>query len=415
MSDDYHGKTNPFFLDAIVKASDNYDIIASQDIVDVRGINLWSKGRKINATLQQRLLERKLAKPIESCLYVEDGFNKAVLKEKIDAFFLSQSALAIALNPWRAIVSEQVNGIHIHPLVQLLLTTAQVARPPMIEHAVAGMVLAGAMVEASQGSIIDIKNAMLAGLLHDIGEIYIQPNYLDKKGQLTLEEYKHLAVHPRIAQILLATSTDYPIDIARAIGEHHERLDGSGYPASHQASKISPLGRILAIVEVVLGISKIKSAPLMRASFALRFIPGEFDPKYIGFIFDLANAAAESIAIVDGSKNMNGLDEVISRQKEILDLEISFYDCESSAILNQIILIAKSRLLRLQVGCNSVGLWGIDFNELSILEKITIDMVNRESMQRLKEIERECLLLAEKVSPEERVMLSFLWKNININ
>ena len=70
-----HGQAqaNPDILNALVKAGETYSIVASQDIVDVRGLKLWAKGLPVSATLQQLLLERKLRVPIESCLMAEDG------------------------------------------------------------------------------------------------------------------------------------------------------------------------------------------------------------------------------------------------------------------------------------------------------------------------------------------------------
>lgn len=65
--------TSPEMLQAIVKAGETYSIVASQDIVDVRGLKLWAKGQPVSAALQQRLLDRKLQRPLEACLAVEDG------------------------------------------------------------------------------------------------------------------------------------------------------------------------------------------------------------------------------------------------------------------------------------------------------------------------------------------------------
>ena len=51
-------QTSPDFLAALVSTSEIYSIVASQDIVDVRGLKLWAKGLPVSAVLQQRLLER---------------------------------------------------------------------------------------------------------------------------------------------------------------------------------------------------------------------------------------------------------------------------------------------------------------------------------------------------------------------
>ena len=106
--------------------------------------------------------------------------------------------------------------------------------------------------------------------LHDIGEVYVDPACLDYTKALDVAGHKNLIVHPRVGQMLLATLTDYPMAVARAIAEHHERLDRSGYPARLDGDEISSLGKVLAIVEAVLGSLSTTHAPLTRASFALR-------------------------------------------------------------------------------------------------------------------------------------------------
>ena len=91
--------------------------------------------------------------------------------------------------------------------------------------------------------------------------------------------YRNLAVHPRTGAMLLTRLAQYPPALARGVAEHHERLDGSGYPGRLLGNAISPLGRQLAVVEVVLGVMAQGDAPWARASFALRMVPGEFDAQ----------------------------------------------------------------------------------------------------------------------------------------
>ena len=60
---------------------------------------------------------------------------------------------------------------------------------------------------------------------------------------------------------------------------------------SKPPSSISPLGHILAVVEVTMGILRANTAPLTRAAFALRVVPGEFPPIYSSVIFNMARNA----------------------------------------------------------------------------------------------------------------------------
>jgi hypothetical protein len=411
-------ETNPVALEAIVKAAETYSIVASEDIIDVRGVKLWAKGQPVSAALQQRMLERKLRKPLESCLTAEDGVTLFSLSENLEQFLGDGSPIAKGLQPWAATLSSQLKQIPLHAVAQLMLTTGLATRPHMIQHAVHAMALVGGMAAHSTGSNIDIRVAMLAGLLHDIGEIYIQPEYLDRPGQLDLQGHKHLVVHPRVAQVLLSATTDYPQILSRAIGEHHERLDGSGYPARAKANNLSPLGRMLAVAEVTLGIARAKSAPMTRTSFALRVVPGEFDLQFAGFICNIARNTPEAVPEDVLSKPQapdSHIADITARNQQLNEVRSQLIAQQCSQLSLDMTDVAAARLQRLQVAWNALGYWGAQSTELAPKERMELDMADRELHQRLRELERECLLMAENLTPEEKTLVSPLWRNLNLD
>ncbi|MBV8047155.1 MAG: HD domain-containing protein [Paludibacterium sp.] len=90
----------------------------------------------------------------------------------------------------------------------------------------------------------------LAGSLHDIGKLAIPPGILLAPRRLTEQEYKlvqgHVQASVRILRPLGIMWPDLPI----IVGQHHERMDGSGYPAGLKGDAIHPSARILAVVDV---------------------------------------------------------------------------------------------------------------------------------------------------------------------
>lgn len=88
-----------------------------------------------------------------------------------------------------------------------------------------------------------------AALLHDIGKIGVSSAILDKRGKLTEEEYRIVREHPSIGARILE-----PIDAYREaipfVYQHHERLDGSGYPLGLQGADILLGARVLAVADV---------------------------------------------------------------------------------------------------------------------------------------------------------------------
>lgn len=405
-------QADPDFLAAIIRTSESYSIVASQDIVDVRGLKLWAKGLPVSVALQQRLLERKLLHPLEACLMAEDGVTHFYLLKQFNAFLESQHGMAQALRPWALLLEKNLKQIPLHSVAQLLLTTALATRPGAIDHAVQAMALAGGMAQA-QASPVDMRLAMLGGLLHDIGEAYIQPQYLDGEEPLDLLGHKHMMVHPRIAQLLLSATTDYPATLCRAVGEHHERLNGSGYPARLVGDAISPLGLLLAAVETTMGLSHAPNAPLTRASFALRVVPGEFPTRYSSVVFNMARSANEqpplgTHAPAHALEHINATLQQAQQTAQALQTKAG--SSERAAIVN----LALDRIARLRMAWNALGVWGLPPGKLTAQDQFEMDLAGSELRERLYELQRECMLLAESLSEPEKTELTPIWADLMV-
>ena len=90
-----------------------------------------------------------------------------------------------------------------------------------------------------------------AAPLHDIGKIGIPDAILLKPGRLTEDEFDHMKRHTTIAAEMLAGGASAQIAIAEQIaGTHHERWDGTGYPAGLAGDAIPIAGRIVAVADV---------------------------------------------------------------------------------------------------------------------------------------------------------------------
>jgi two-component system response regulator RpfG len=97
-----------------------------------------------------------------------------------------------------------------------------------------------------------IEAIALAAPLHDIGEIGIPDSILQKKGKLTQEEFVVVQTHTRIGHEILKDSPSRFLQAAAAIAQsHHEKFDGSGYPAGLKGNEIPLKARIVAIADVL--------------------------------------------------------------------------------------------------------------------------------------------------------------------
>lgn len=94
-----------------------------------------------------------------------------------------------------------------------------------------------------------LHRVRINGLLHDIGKISIPNNILTKPGRLTDEEFDLVKTHPEIGARIVSEIRLLRSDSA-ALSQHHERLDGSGYPQGLNQVDISLIGQIVAVADV---------------------------------------------------------------------------------------------------------------------------------------------------------------------
>ncbi len=94
----------------------------------------------------------------------------------------------------------------------------------------------------------ELKRCEMGGVLHDVGKIAIDDAILRKPGKLTEEEFQKMQVHPeRGAQLM--RDCEYLIPLIPYALYHHERYDGTGYPAGLKGEEIPLEGRVLAVAD----------------------------------------------------------------------------------------------------------------------------------------------------------------------
>ncbi len=95
------------------------------------------------------------------------------------------------------------------------------------------------------------QNLRLASTMHDIGKLLIPSEILDKPGRLTDEEFTVIRKHPVYGEQLLHNVHGDVMEISRSVAQdHHERIDGKGYPNGKSGDEISMEGRIVAVADV---------------------------------------------------------------------------------------------------------------------------------------------------------------------
>ena len=94
-----------------------------------------------------------------------------------------------------------------------------------------------------------VKDIGMAGLLQDIGKAKIEYSLLHKPGKITAEDFEGLKKHVDYAINLLNVTENIPKNVLTTVSQHHERIDGSGYPFNLAGNKISLTGQVSGLVD----------------------------------------------------------------------------------------------------------------------------------------------------------------------
>ncbi|HKL75152.1 MAG TPA: diguanylate cyclase [Halanaerobiales bacterium] len=133
-------------------------------------------------------------------------------------------------------------------LVKNLLSTLGAKSDETEEHALRLTKMAQRLGEKVGLSDEQLNNLSLLATLHDIGKVTISEKILNKKTDLNKEEWKIIKEHPKMGY-RIASATEEFAPVAKYILHHHERWDGTGYPAGLEKKKIPLLSRIITIVD----------------------------------------------------------------------------------------------------------------------------------------------------------------------
>ena len=206
----------------------------------------------------------------------------------LDVFFRQMETLSPQhLQEIRNVVSTLLDGILEHQSAMVALIQMRRFDPNLASHGVDTGVLAMAIGQEHGCDPPRLKLVGLAALLHDIGQLRLPLNLIRKVQSFTPQEHKLMQAHCEMGMAILNQFPDFPDESKRMVLEHHERLDGSGYPKGLRGSQILELTQIVSIADTydaqISGRCSLPPVPPARALSELyrAAIAGQYHPYLV--------------------------------------------------------------------------------------------------------------------------------------
>lgn len=403
---------NPHYLDHVVKLSETSDIEASEDIVTGTGMKLLAKGTKIDARVRERLLEFRLTKPLENMMRVVGGTDPAVFHPTAEQLLARHALLrGICASVPGFDPIAILKSLELSDNVRSLLSVYAGQATSKLEHAVGVAVITSALGGSLQANPADTATLVAAALVHDVGELYIDPAYLTRGVRLGPQQWKHVATHPIVGSHVLGAMPGAGPRVASVVLAHHERLDGFGYPQGTLASRLSMAGQMLAVAEMLMGLVESGSHAAQRAAVAMRLVPGEFHRRFIDRVMRGAGAEADADPtrpdVEPLATRVSGLAATISHMRRH-HAELEPQLAKSTAPLRALLAHASTRWDRIGIAFSSTGLDLVADERLREVlaamgasELNEVGIVQRELEWRVSELERTLQIRSELFGPDD--------------
>lgn len=312
------------FARAVTALGDRRAVITRSAIFNVQGLKVIDKGVAIDANLYDKLTRHQLRSPLEDSVESEPVVSGPALREAAQSLCREDrfaAAMLASLHQPGALL-EEVGQVPLPRPIAFQLTVLRETQRGLWQRSLRSMVTAAWLGALSGATRHDLRMLAAAGLLHDLGMLHVDPALLKPHLPLGREQRRHLYTHPLLSSMLLERHHEYPREVVQAVLEHHEALDGSGYPRALDRT-ISPWGRLLALGEQVSAMLDAGGeAPALRLSLALRMNAPRFDPELRRRVLDWLQPLRESLpgppAGADPAAALRTIDQLLRQWSDAL-------------------------------------------------------------------------------------------------
>jgi len=276
---------DPHYVTAITEMADHKAVISSEDIYTSNGVKLITKNTTINSSQREGLIKHKLCKPIDQSLIVQNGITVDSLAKEIVHLIKENPSLQYlaAFNGDLRALSQELVLLVLSPYMAFKLTVAKEQRPHLFQHLLLVTLIAHYLAVRKNLSGTEMRNLLCAALFLDLGELHIDPELLNSTGHLSETERCHIYAHPITGYLIVREVGGIDPAVSIAIQQHHERLDGSGYPYGLHGEQIGTITRIVSVADACASIFA-RFGSNERLNTFMRLNANKYDLELLSFV-----------------------------------------------------------------------------------------------------------------------------------
>jgi HD-GYP domain-containing protein (c-di-GMP phosphodiesterase class II) len=247
---DYNPLAAEHYAGHLGEVNGTRSVLANEDIFNADGMLLVKKGTEISPEVARRIANFKLLKPLESGISIANEIDGAHLHKDLARVLRGDTILRNLCHGQglMLLMQNQCNHYQQYAPLRQKMTVLAERMPDVYQRSLQSAILCLLMAKHMRFTAQEIDAVFLAALGQDIGMLHIDPALPSRdRRELTDEQWRQVQAHPLISQQILKAMPGVSPQVCRAVLEHHESCDGSGYPLSKTGPELSQLGQLIAL------------------------------------------------------------------------------------------------------------------------------------------------------------------------
>lgn len=298
------------YIKLVTVLGDSHRIQTIQDIRSEQGVTLLKPGQRIDSSQYEPLARHRLSQPLDCSLGIADRATAESLMSDAKRLLATESELLRAVD--RRFIQKDlltpIGTVPLEPPLAFKLTVYRECRSERYHHMLRVAIVALYIASRLRWLADEKQDLATAALFQNLGELHLDPALFSSQQPLSLAQHREIYSHPTIAYEFLRQFPRYHPQVSKTVHQHHERVDGSGYPNGLTGDSVARAARVLGAAELLTVIRlerKSISGGLFSTAEVLRFNSERFGTDIIMHLIEAAKRIDGTMDGVSGRGLVN--------------------------------------------------------------------------------------------------------------